>query len=65
MQPTLAKPLHDCICAAGFPKQAKHQIHGAPHFFIGIGENATFLAIAITDGQRVRKSLEEEELLVR
>src|SRR5258708_7129766 len=43
--------LHHRKGGAGFAKEAKHQPHRAPHFFIGVRDNAALLVVAITDGQ--------------
>src|SRR5674476_1276011 len=44
--------MYDGIGAARFAKEAKHHFHGAPHFCIGVRNDAALLVVAITDRQR-------------
>ena len=44
--------MYDRIGAARFAKEAKHHFHRAPHFFIGVQNDAALLAVAITDRER-------------
>ena len=44
--------MHDRVGAARFAKQTKHHFHRAPHFGIGIRNDATLLVIAIADRKR-------------
>ena len=44
--------MHDCVGATRFAKQTKHHFHCAPHFRIGVQNDATLLVIAITDRER-------------
>ena len=50
-QALFGKSLDDGICAAGFLKQMKHQLHGAAYLVIGIPDDATVIVIAQADGQ--------------
>src|SRR5437773_6895147 len=40
------------IGAAGFAKQTKHRFHCAPHFCIGVRNDAALLVVAIADRER-------------
>jgi hypothetical protein len=44
--------MYDRIGAARFAKQAKHHSHRAPHFFIGVRNDAALLVVAVADRER-------------
>ncbi len=50
-QPALTESAHHSTGTAGFPEEAKHQVHRAPHFFIRIKDNTALLVVVKPDGQ--------------
>src|ERR1019366_3843967 len=51
-QSPFREAMYDCIGAARFAKEAKCHFHRAPHFSIGVRNDAALLVVAITDRER-------------